>query len=194
MRKRRRPRLTRDERTAYHEAGHAVAAFFEQLRVRTATIKPDKVKGSLGHVSHYPKPSFHPDFETDARTERRVLAGVLTYLAGPAAERRATGRATGSHDDYRNAMDMASRLCGSNESVGALLRWMWVQARDLVTVHWSFIEAVARALLARRRLSGQEVREIILNSGKLPTLLPSVVRNATVGPRKSKSGRRDSNP
>lgn len=43
-------KLTREERTAYHEAGHAVAHFFVGHPAKRATIIPDEAEGTLGHV------------------------------------------------------------------------------------------------------------------------------------------------
>jgi ATP-dependent Zn protease len=150
-------------RTAYHEAGHAVAAFFEHLAIKSVTVVPDE--GSFGKVKHYRTPSFRPDVNADARTNQRVLAHMLVDLAGPAAEREIGGRAfrhATSHQDYQNAADLATRLCGSDESVNALLRWVGVCARDLVRTRWPMIELLAKALLTRRTLNGRQVREVIL--------------------------------
>lgn len=42
--------VTRLERTAYHEAGHAVAAWHFELPIGTATIRPNKEKDTRGEV------------------------------------------------------------------------------------------------------------------------------------------------
>ena len=117
-------KTTNETRTAYHEAGHAVAAFFAHIAVKSVTVVPDK--DTSGRVKHYRTPSFRPDVNADARTNQRALAHILVDLAGPAAEREIGGRAfrhATSRQDYQNAVDLATLLCGSNESVNALLRW-----------------------------------------------------------------------
>ena len=52
--------------TAYHEAGHAVAAFLLRRRLRRATIIPDE--DSLGHIrTGRAPPTLQPDISTSLR-------------------------------------------------------------------------------------------------------------------------------
>jgi ATP-dependent Zn protease len=47
--------------TAYHEAGHAVAAYELRLPFRYVTIIPDEEKMTLGHIIYRGfGPDFHP--------------------------------------------------------------------------------------------------------------------------------------
>ena len=56
-RKKRLSAIQREEReleaTAYHEAGHVVAALAYELKFVYVTIKPNEPPGSLGHVHYY---------------------------------------------------------------------------------------------------------------------------------------------
>lgn len=68
--------------TAAHEAGHAVVARRFGLQVSYATIIPNPVEGTLGHVS------YSGDYPTSAPfPSRALLGGVLADLAGPLTQR-----------------------------------------------------------------------------------------------------------
>ena len=70
-----RPRR-RHESTAYHEAGHAVAAFVLRLKIgrRGVTIVPDKERDMLGYVNITAQLRERPDCATSARTRARIEA------------------------------------------------------------------------------------------------------------------------
>src|ERR1039457_1771641 len=106
-------KLTVLEKTAYHEAGHAVASVFLFLPFRSVTIKPNK--DSLG-VVQYRKFSEH--FWTAVEIKRtpaivdKMERHIKSSLAGPIAEQRATGRKNkiGGYNDHQSAMVFATRL------------------------------------------------------------------------------------
>jgi ATP-dependent Zn protease len=119
-----------------------------------------------------------------------LLAGIEADLHGvPEAER--TTWLTGSGNDLKRTFDLvAGALRGELEfdmkaeaaagvapdavkdvtrrladahmaRIGPLMLELWGEARALVDEKWPHIEAVAKALLKRERLSGDEVRELI---------------------------------
>ncbi len=119
-----------------------------------------------------------------------LLAGIEADLHGvPEAER--TTWLTGSGSDLEKAFDLvADALRGELQSdmkaeaaagvapdavadvtrrlgdahmarIGPLMLKLWGEARALVDAKWEHVEAVAAALLKRKTLSGDEVREII---------------------------------
>lgn len=151
------------EQTAWHEAGHAVIAFFHDLPVRYATIRPRE--DSLGHVmpGNHPK-WMQPDVEIPPRTEARIRKTIEKLLAGREAAWLVTGRYNnvGASGDDRQAFNLATHLCDDDEAA-AYLAWVRIRARNMVRrphVRVS-IEAVAQALLARKRLSGNEIKAVI---------------------------------
>src|SRR3990170_4851648 len=88
--KRRKP--SRLERTAYHEAGHAVAAYKLRRRISRVSIVPDPEDGTLGHCSYSQLwNDFNPEIYDDSKTTQRLETLILTALAGVAAEPRLSG-------------------------------------------------------------------------------------------------------
>jgi len=79
----------------------------------------------------------------------------VTFIAGPAAERRFIGRwnHTGADHDYHTAMDLASYVTRSAEQTNAFMAWCNAQARDLVNTRWGMIEAFTRVLLEERDMA-----------------------------------------
>jgi hypothetical protein len=163
------------ESTAYHEAGHAVAAYDVRLRTKALSIVPNDGENTLGH--HIGRPYFtgmpHPDIsEIPPRMWRRLEHRAMVCLAGPAAQRRFNPsgfRHSHAQGDYHQAVDFLSYLSGSNEAVEAHLHLVELRAKELIEadIHWAEIEALAAALLERKELSSTEVRQIIEESGRL---------------------------
>jgi len=65
------------------------------------------------------------------------------------------------HADNQQAVDLASYVCGSPDTWNAYLHYCFLASRDLVTVRFQEIEAVADALLERETLSYQDVLAVI---------------------------------
>lgn len=147
---------------AYHEAGHAVAAFYLGLRVREVSIVPDA--DGLGYVFWKPMPSsFRPDVEVTPKVRDRIEREAIATLAGPCAEEKAGGndawRTSGS--DLEDSVALLGYLCTSDDELQAYLNLVCIRARNLVERLWHSIDSLAHELLAKRRLSGEEVRRLI---------------------------------
>ncbi|MGA2716857.1 MAG: hypothetical protein ABSG41_27530 [Bryobacteraceae bacterium] len=150
--------------TAYHEAGHAVAAWRLGLKFRHVTIKPDSAGNSLGHLWDAARPKwFRPDMDSSDRARLRAQRHIVVSLSGQVAEWKFLGREPryGMWSDNNQAADMALRLCGSEETTNAFLHYCFCWARDLVAVRWKEVEAVAKALLKTETLSFDDVIETI---------------------------------
>jgi hypothetical protein len=122
--------------TAYHEAGHAVAAWQFCLKFKHVTIRSNA--DSLGHMLHSVPNWFRPDIESSDRVFLRAQRHIITSFAGQHAEAKFRGRPPrfGMESDNQNAVDMALRLCGSQETTQAYLRYCGLVGRDLVNVRW----------------------------------------------------------
>ena len=147
--------------TAYHEAGHAVAAWWFCLKYKHVTIRPNA--DSLGHMLHSVPNWFRPDIESSDRVFLRAQRHIITSFAGQLAEAKLRGRPPrfGMESDNQNAVDMALRFCGSRETTEAYLRYCWLMARDLVNERWPQIEALAAALMERETLNHLDAIEVI---------------------------------
>lgn len=160
-----RARSTRIERTAYHEAGHAVVAFFSRHlgKTKDVTIEPDAQAGTLGCHRRWPTPSLRPDADVTRRDRLRLEEGIVVFLAGPIAERQRAGRwdHVGADRDRRCAVDMASYLVSGDQKLNALLQRLDVRAERLVHRYWAEIEAVASALLKEPTLKRRRLQEVI---------------------------------
>jgi hypothetical protein len=157
-----------DEFVAYHEAGHTVAAWCLRLRVRRATIVSDEDLG--GHVEiEREKPStcaaiargerWHP---SRLRAERRVMF----LQAGEVAQLRYNLRSVSHYHyllDLHDCIDLLTRYAihdvnpDTKPHYDLLYKW----TGSLIEQHWHLVEAVAKALLERRELSGTQVRAVI---------------------------------
>jgi hypothetical protein len=158
---------TKLERTAYHEAGHAVAAYVLHRALGHVSIEPER--GSLGHMkTRRFEESFQPDAEVKRGTRERLEKEIMVCLAGPIAERRFVGRLrqdtiVGASRDFNDAARCADCLCGNSEETDAYLAWLSVRATNLIKLawHWRAIQTLAEALLEHRRIGHRKVREII---------------------------------
>jgi ATP-dependent Zn protease len=127
------------ECTAYHEAGHAVMYFFQEIPFRRVMIIPSG--DTLGSLHHYrlgrkPKERVEIGFHTP-RDRDRLEREIMCLLAGHAAERHFAGRANhrGSHSDHKTAVDLAFPTMHPKE-VQAYLRWLSIRAiRSFLTAN-----------------------------------------------------------
>jgi len=144
----RRP-LSDAEDAAYHEAGHAVLALLMGVPVRRVTVVARPEADDLGHV----------EFEPQASASVGHLLGAL---GGPATSARIGASPVGSRRDREIAKALADALArpgAADELLRTAQDGVREELRDPET--WAQIEAVANALLAKRTLSGHQVREIM---------------------------------
>ena len=160
-----RPNPKLDQRIAYHEAGHAVASYVENIPFLEVSIEPDGE--AAGRCVHPPPPKwFRPADRVDYRTRRRIESEVLVLLAGPAAEamfagRECRGRAFG---DRREAERLAGLAMYSDEELSAYLRWLRLRARYVVGARWHTVECLAHLLLKKRTIRRTEARKVLADA------------------------------
>ena len=156
---------TREE-VAYHEAGHAVMAYFLGVRVLSASIQPEEGI-SEGHVLFPGVPTWVENNDSP-RAYRWLEYSVRVAMAGPVAYRIHTGTHSehAASSDSRQAVDLAYHACGSTRQVEAWLHWLHVVVEEYLSspMRWKAVEAVAAALLKHKRLSGRRLRKIIQES------------------------------
>ena len=163
MSKKKRPWQSKEEHVAYHEAAHVVAAYVLRRAFRSVTIEPDGK--SLGVTWLQGKEGFRPDQDYSRLQDRRAERGILISFAGVEAEYVVTGRRDhrGAAEDYRDAIDYAVGVTGSEKDASKYLQKMRLRAADLIRppARWRAVEALAKALLSAKTIKGREARRII---------------------------------
>lgn len=143
---------------AYHEAGHAAVAIRLGIGIgrKGVTIIPEEHTLGWAHIRK--GFSGNPEYETSGRMRLKVENRVLALLAGMHASQSGDG----CDDDLRRACNLLEYFCGSHEEVQAYLDWLNIRAKQLVEseVCQVKIEAIAQALLEKRKLSAGEVKAI----------------------------------
>jgi ATP-dependent Zn protease len=143
-----------DEATAFHEAGHAVAALALDRPVRKVSIEPDRDR--MG-ICFFGKAVFRPSQDW---LEREVLIA----LAGMAAEARHTGaydRAAASRD-LRYARELALQRAGNERQAERLERRLLSKVEHLLEqeMNWQAVTRIAAALLEQGEISGRQARHL----------------------------------
>ena len=161
-------RLTPAQRaaTAYHEAGHAVVAYYlgQKIGRKGVTIVPDA--NFDGQVSLPVSSRGRPDIERTGRMRLLAKKHAVVSLSGIEAQRRyrpSSVRNYHASQDYRNAADIIEYFCESSEELDPYLRLLHIRAKALIQspAIWGSVERVAAALLERNRLTGADLRSLI---------------------------------
>ena len=159
------------EATAYHEAGHAVAAYILRVRFHYVTIKPDVEMGTAGHllqVLHKNMLRWEMSEGWPERYRTRLERLAMISLAGPVALELITGQPQWelAPDDARTAIDMLSPLT-RGEPDGAdtycdLLTW---RVRNILGAPYPHyrraIQALGYSLLIAETIKYRDARVII---------------------------------
>jgi hypothetical protein len=94
-----------------------------------------------------------------------VEHAMMMMLAGPVAQQRYTGGSWddyGASDDVRQCNRLALALHDNGETLKAFITYLELWTRDLVDGKWPAIERVAKGLMERRTLNGDEIRSLAL--------------------------------
>jgi hypothetical protein len=154
--------------TAYHEAGHAVAAYMLKiaLRRKEVSIVPDNERGSDGSTSHLQVVSKEIEYDRSGKNFLRAERLVKMSLAGEIAQRRYKPRSMRSHhghSDRDHAADLLSYFATSQEELQVWLKLLTIRTENMFAPArvWRAVEKLAAALMVKRAISGKEATEII---------------------------------
>lgn len=158
------PRRERQLRAAaFHEAGHAVAAYHLHVRLRRISIGAGE-GDALGWLDLWP-PHVTRDQADSIRQAQAVERDIIVLLAGAQAERVGLGRSScpAGGLDFYEAMRRAGAICRTSEEISACLRWLRLRTYALVqSPTWRQpIGRLAAHLLERREFGARETRAII---------------------------------
>lgn len=170
------PKSTADrrlERTAYHEAGHAVASYFLHVKIKAVTIIPSEE--TLGQLTHPPLHFGRQGvFDDSVRGINRAERHVIVLLAGPLAERKFAPHSRWrlhAGSDFDSMGELFGRIQGEDDEAATLYgRLLWRRAQRLVELRWKDIGAVAQALLEHKRLDAAGVDTAICRAHGLKPL------------------------
>lgn len=162
-------RPSRIERTAYHEAGHAVAAYLRRLRFTSISVIP--YRGTLGRCEFSEAPVIVDlNAHSIEQARRRIETLIIVSLAGGVAECLLTGRRNwrGAHADLQDAARYAAFITGSDDELGAYVHWLWERTTVLLSARpcWLAVQQLAEALVEDRRVGERRAREIIASALK----------------------------
>lgn len=157
------------ERTAYHEAGHAVLYVKLGFHLKFVSIVPkDGYTGvcvcKAGSFLHRIGSGYF-----GAQAQRKAERFIMGGLAGGMAQRKfapASVRRFHTSKDYYDNVTIAEKLCSNADEVDALIRLLEIRVKSHLDnpQTWRAVEAFASALLARHTIPGKEAEELILNT------------------------------
>lgn len=151
--------MTKEEkelhRVAFHEAGHALAVWRLGSMLLSITIEPATWPAvripCAGNIRHTWARGPHQD----GFAQRHAMI----LFAGPMAQEQHDPNSDidwGGYWDFEEAENIANIACRSRDSVEPFLQLAEREARALVREYWHCVEALARALLTKPTLSGDE--------------------------------------
>ena len=155
-----------DIRAAYHEAGHCLISL--RLGVSVVSVGIEKKTSLNGYPYIQKKGWIHHRRGVTASLENCILI----LLAGPTAEGMCpagTGRDgdfyLSSREDMTQVYATVDEVGFTGASRGRYMRQCRSRVETGLRSHWKQVEALANALLIRKRLTGKQAWRIIEEAG-----------------------------
>lgn len=173
---------------AYHEAGHAVTALVLtrkcfSVQIHTEPIEMDfhsgttRGHGFLGGSTEYHKSiciENHPWFFYDLIERMEIENNIIILLAGGIAgaifkkEPIELSLENGGALDTLQSLDeleiVSGDAPGDDQELTLYLAWLWARTINLVKTLWEEITIVADALLERKNLNAEQIKELLIDS------------------------------
>jgi hypothetical protein len=150
--------------TAFHEAGHAVAAFAFGIPILRKGITVIPGDGYDGQCHHSGSIGGDPNTNRSEAMKSKAERQSIVALAGMQAQRRYrrySVRRYHGHNDYLRAANLLSHFTESREEEGVWLRLLQIRAERLVEIWWPTIERLADVLVEKQTLTGKQVEQLI---------------------------------
>jgi len=163
--------------TAYHEAGHALVAFDQGVRIYGVNVTPDRERRGNIRIDTLHLNRLIPTFEHDKGARNRFIMErhVMVLLGGNAAVCRLdpsrktnTRTVPGEGSDFLTAQRLVGYFTGSKIESEKYLDWLAVRVEGIIRTPWRWyqLKKVAQALLENEKLGPRKVREIIKEAGQ----------------------------
>jgi hypothetical protein len=168
-----------DRRTlaAYHEAGHAVVAYDQGVRVHGISIVPDE--GRMGHIAidTLLLNRLAPTFQSNKGAGNRFTMErhVMVLQGGHAAVHRLDPTRKGLADtvngegsDHNIAMNLVKAFAIGEQEAEKYYQWLDARTEGIMAnpMRWFQVLTLAEALLEQEQLGARKVREIIKEAGE----------------------------
>jgi hypothetical protein len=162
------------ERTAVHEAGHAVCYIALGLGLKALTVVPDyddMSAGSAVHGGEYGRPAADFGEKNDPVAELRSAAEDAFFLrhacaayAGAEAVRQLrpdfADPDADAESDFDYAVDQINRITADPESIDLYFKLARRRCEVFVDHYRPEIEAIAVELISRKKITGDEARKV----------------------------------
>jgi hypothetical protein len=151
--------------SAYHEAGHAVVAWYHNIDLEMITL--GTAEDEMGRTRHVdPLQGVDTAWGPTVADRIRMEQFVGVCLAGPLAQRNFSlvgFRRAHAEDDWQQAVDLLSYFVVNHEELEAYFRLLEIQTRNLLDLDfiWKSITNLATVLQECQTLSGAEANRII---------------------------------
>jgi ATP-dependent Zn protease len=152
------------EATAFHEAGHAVAAYALGRAFTRVSIRPN------GHTSgrcsfRPPGDWFRPDIRIDSSTRNGLEERIIISLAGPEAEARFRGDYDrhAAQEDIDRALDHACYMTDDPLEASAYIEWLRLRTTNLMKRpgFWSTVKVLAERLLQEGEVTYRSAKGLL---------------------------------
>ena len=168
-----------DRRTlaAYHEAGHAVVAYDQGVRVHGISIVPDE--GRMGHIAidtlllNRLAPTF--EYNKGARNRFTMERHVMVLQGGHAAvnhldpdRQDLAETVNGEGSDINIAMSLIKAFASGNLEAERYYQWLDARTAGILAnpMRWHQVEVLVKALLEEGSLGARKVRMVIKEAGE----------------------------
>ncbi len=168
-----------DRRTlaAYHEAGHAVVAYDQGVRVHGISVVPDE--GRMGHIAidtlllNRLAPTFHNN--KGANNRFTMERHVMVLQGGHAAVRQLepcrldlADTINGEGSDRNIAMTLVRAFAANDQEAEKYYQWLDARTEGIMgsPIRWFQVRMLAEYLLELEQLGARKVREIIREAEK----------------------------
>lgn len=160
--------------TSYHEAGHTIYALLHLMKVTSVNVFEDKKLKRIHGNTYYDYPSDFDDIQDPYLLNTLLRAEIGISYAGLIAEKTLfrsisgsrqtpTFISDGSQDDNKSAREVIKKynLAPPGPKRTAYKRKLMREVQHELHTHWDAVMVVSHALFKHRRLSFDDLQELL---------------------------------